>query len=284
MESSMRPGLRLVDRLLLIGAWAISCSAVYGLGFYTGSQIQERVPDDEERIVRLPVTAEPPAAGQRAKGGEDFTFYDTLVQGPPRTRQSDAVTADRSAPEPAGPAKPETREDAQRLARLHRDGLEVHGEERDREDGRCERGAQDRPRRKDGEGIVVAQGLVARARDDDGVACEGRRDRHAGEARVAHDEVRVGRGRRGCRLPQSDRRRPVPRRPRIRGALRPRPRPGARRSRPRTRNAHVRASHGPRWRPNDDAGPQRACPARVACERPLAAPGGLPRPRRARAT
>jgi hypothetical protein len=104
----MRPGLRLVDRLLLIGAWAISCSAVYGLGFYTGSQIQERVPDDEERIVRLPVTAEPPAAGQRAKGGEDFTFYDTLVQGPPRTRQSDAVTADRSAPEPAGPAKPET--------------------------------------------------------------------------------------------------------------------------------------------------------------------------------
>ena len=108
MESSMRPGLRLVDRLLLIGAWAISCSAVYGLGFYTGSQIQERVPDDEERIVRLPVTAEPPAAGQRAKAGEDFTFYDTLVQGPPRTRQSDAVTADRSAPEPAGPAKPET--------------------------------------------------------------------------------------------------------------------------------------------------------------------------------
>jgi len=108
MESSMRPGLRLVDRLLLIGAWAISCSAVYGLGFYTGSQIQERVPDDEERIVRLPVTAEPPAAGQRAKAGDDFTFYDTLVQGPPRTRQSDAVTADRSAPEPAGPGKPET--------------------------------------------------------------------------------------------------------------------------------------------------------------------------------
>lgn len=108
MENSMRPGLRLVDRLLLIGAWAISCSAVYGLGFYTGSQIQERVPDDEERIVRLPVTTQPPAAGQRAKAGEDFTFYDTLVQGPPRTRQSDAVTADRSAPEPAGPAKPET--------------------------------------------------------------------------------------------------------------------------------------------------------------------------------
>jgi hypothetical protein len=107
MESSVRPGLRLVDRLLLIGAWAISCSAVYGLGFYTGSQIQERVPDDEERIVRLPVTAEPPAAGQRTKAGEDFTFYDTLVQGPPRARQSDAVTADRSA-EPAGPAKPET--------------------------------------------------------------------------------------------------------------------------------------------------------------------------------
>ena len=142
------------------------------------------MPDDEERIVRLPVTAAPPAAGQRAKAGEDFTFYDTLVQGPPRTRQSDAVTADRSTPAPAGPAKPETGKTRSASRDSTRDGLEVHGEERDREDGRCERGAQDRPRRKDGEGIVVAQGLVARARDDDGVACEGRRDRHAGEARA----------------------------------------------------------------------------------------------------
>jgi hypothetical protein len=101
MDSSVKPGLRLVDRLLLIGAWAISCSAVYGLGFYTGSQIQERVPDDEERIVRLPVTAEPPAVGQRAKAGDDFTFYETLVPGQARPRESDAVTADRSTPEPA---------------------------------------------------------------------------------------------------------------------------------------------------------------------------------------
>ena len=86
MENSVKPGLRLVDRLLLVLAWLISCSAVYALGFYTGSQLQERVSDDEERIVRLPVTADPPNAGQHAKAGDDFTFYDTLVPGSSRAR------------------------------------------------------------------------------------------------------------------------------------------------------------------------------------------------------
>jgi hypothetical protein len=107
MEHSGRPGLRFVDRLLLVSAWALSCGAVYGLGFYTGSQIQERMPDDEERVVRLPVTAAPPEAGQRAKAGDDFTFYDTLVPGAAQPRPRDSVTAERSAPEPTGPAKPE---------------------------------------------------------------------------------------------------------------------------------------------------------------------------------
>jgi len=106
METSGRPGLRFVDRLLLVGAWALSCSAVYGLGFYTGSQIQERMPDDEERVVRLPVTTQPPEAGQRAKAGDDFTFYDTLVPGAAPLRPRDS-SADRSAPEAVGPAKPE---------------------------------------------------------------------------------------------------------------------------------------------------------------------------------
>jgi hypothetical protein len=105
MENSVKPGLRLIDRLLLVGAWLLSCSAVYALGFYTGSQIQERVPDDEERIVRLPVTADPPEAGQHAKAGEDFTFYDTLVPGPSRPRAGDAVTMERSVPEPAAAGK-----------------------------------------------------------------------------------------------------------------------------------------------------------------------------------
>jgi len=104
MENSVRPGLRLVDRFLLLGAWLLSCSAVYGLGFYTGSHIQERVPDDEDRIVRLPVTAEPPPAGQRAKAADDFTFYDTLVPG-----GTPARSAERAASaSPAGASsKPE---------------------------------------------------------------------------------------------------------------------------------------------------------------------------------
>jgi hypothetical protein len=106
-HSGRRPGLRFVDRLLLVSAWALSCGAVYGLGFYTGSQIQERMPDDEERVVRLPVTAAPPEAGQRAKAGDDFTFYDTLVPGAAQPRPRDSVTAERSAPEPIGPARPE---------------------------------------------------------------------------------------------------------------------------------------------------------------------------------
>jgi hypothetical protein len=105
MENSVKPGLRLIDRLLLVGAWLLSCSAVYGLGFYTGSQIQERAPDDEERIVRLPVTADPPEAGQHAKAGDDFTFYDTLVPGSSRPRPGDAVTAERSPVEPPAPSK-----------------------------------------------------------------------------------------------------------------------------------------------------------------------------------
>ena len=107
MENSVKPGLRLVDRLLLVLAWLISCSAVYGLGFYTGSQLQERVSDDEERIVRLPVTADPPNAGQHAKAGDDFTFYDTLVPGSSRARPGDAVTAERPGAEPPAAGKSE---------------------------------------------------------------------------------------------------------------------------------------------------------------------------------
>jgi hypothetical protein len=202
----MRPGLRLVDRLLLIGAWAISCSAVYGLGFYTGSQIQERVPDDEERIVRLPVTAEPPAAGQRAKAGDDFTFYDTLVGR--RGRGSDAVTADSSAP---GPPVRSPRQGRGAAPRATPATGSSPGEERPRR--RPLRARRLKVAAGNGEEIVVAQGLVAGAGDDDGVACEGRRDRHAGEAR---GQVRVGAG--AAPAPISDRRRPAPRRAGIRGA------------------------------------------------------------------
>src|SRR5262249_43720363 len=81
MGENPRPGLRLVERLILVGVWLMSCAVVYGIGFYTGNRIQERVPASEDRVVRLPVTAQPPPEGQRAKQGDEFTFYDSLVPG-----------------------------------------------------------------------------------------------------------------------------------------------------------------------------------------------------------
>ena len=81
MGENPRPGLRLVERLILVGVWLTSCAVVYGIGFYTGNRIQERVPATEDRVVRLPVTAQSPPEGQRAKTGDEFTFYDSLVPG-----------------------------------------------------------------------------------------------------------------------------------------------------------------------------------------------------------
>ena len=79
MGENPRPGLRLVERAILVGVWMLSCAVVYGIGFYTGNRIQERVPAAEDRVVRLPVTAQPPQEGQRPRTGDEFTFYDTLV-------------------------------------------------------------------------------------------------------------------------------------------------------------------------------------------------------------
>jgi cell division protein FtsN len=81
MGENPRPGLRLVERLILVGVWLTSCAVVYGIGFYTGSRIQERVPASEDRVVRLPVTEQPPPEGQRARAGDEFTFYESLVPG-----------------------------------------------------------------------------------------------------------------------------------------------------------------------------------------------------------
>jgi hypothetical protein len=76
-----RVGLRFLDRLILFTAWLVTCGLVYGLGFYTGKGTQERRLGMEERIVRLPVTSEVPAEGQRPKAATEFTFYETLVSG-----------------------------------------------------------------------------------------------------------------------------------------------------------------------------------------------------------
>jgi cell division septation protein DedD len=91
----MATGLRLWDRLILFLAWTVTCGLVYLLGFYVGKGVEEQRLGTEERLVRLPVTAGPPAAGQRPKS--DLTFYDTL-----------AKSAERPAsptPEPAPPRR-----------------------------------------------------------------------------------------------------------------------------------------------------------------------------------
>ncbi len=81
MAKVARTGLRFIDRFILFTAWVVTCGLVYGLGFYTGKGTQERRLGMEERIVRLPVTAEVPPEGQRPKATSEFTFYETLVAG-----------------------------------------------------------------------------------------------------------------------------------------------------------------------------------------------------------
>jgi DedD protein len=98
MGENPRPGLRLVERAILVGVWMVSCAVVYGIGFYTGNRIQERVPAGEDRGIRLPVTTQPPPEGQRPKIGDEFTFYDTLVP----TGRADAIPMRPKA----GPLRP----------------------------------------------------------------------------------------------------------------------------------------------------------------------------------
>jgi hypothetical protein len=110
MKQTVRPGLGPIDRIVLVGIWVASCGLVYGLGFYTGSHTLDRMPSDEERIVRLPVAASPPPAGQRAKGSDDLTFWTALESGGQRSKPGDEIPDSRTtAPAAAAPAaKPES--------------------------------------------------------------------------------------------------------------------------------------------------------------------------------
>src|SRR5262249_29730120 len=106
MAENPRPGLRLVERAILVGVWLISCGVVYGIGFYTGNRIQERVPATEDRVVRLPVTIQPPPEGQRPKTEDEVTFHGPLVPGHadagrPRPKDASAGTAARQPAQPA---------------------------------------------------------------------------------------------------------------------------------------------------------------------------------------
>lgn len=93
-----RVGLRFLDRLILFTAWLVTCGLVYGLGFYTGKGTQERRLGMEERVVRLPVTSEVPAEGQRPKAATEFTFYETLVTGDRAGRDGGHVPKPAAAP------------------------------------------------------------------------------------------------------------------------------------------------------------------------------------------
>ena len=109
MEHMARVGLGPIDRIVMVLAWLVSCAAVYGLGFYTGSHTQEHLRGDEERVVRLPVTDEPPSAGQRSRAGDDLTFWTALEPGGQRAKPGESIPVARP---PAGAlaapaAKPE---------------------------------------------------------------------------------------------------------------------------------------------------------------------------------
>jgi cell division septation protein DedD len=81
MGRQVRGGLGLLDRLVLLVAWGTTCGLVYLLGLYVGREMPDRGPGLEERVVRLPVTSQPPPEGQRPKAESAVSFYDTLMAG-----------------------------------------------------------------------------------------------------------------------------------------------------------------------------------------------------------
>jgi septal ring-binding cell division protein DamX len=82
MAKGPRPTLRLLDRIVLLVAWLVTCGLVYVLGYYVGRGTPGRQATIEERAVRLPVTSAPPAEGQRPKESKEFpTFYQALPAG-----------------------------------------------------------------------------------------------------------------------------------------------------------------------------------------------------------
>jgi cell division septation protein DedD len=79
MAREGKGGLGFADRLILLVAWIVTCGLVYFLGFYVGNSTQVRRLGLEERVVRLPVTSQPPPEGTRPKSEDQFVFYDKLM-------------------------------------------------------------------------------------------------------------------------------------------------------------------------------------------------------------
>jgi cell division protein FtsN len=96
MAKAPRARLRFVDQLVLFVAWVVTCGLVYVLGYYVGKGTPEHHAALEEREVRLPVSAPPPAEGQRPKEAKEFpSFYQALPGGarPIDVARGAAVTA-----------------------------------------------------------------------------------------------------------------------------------------------------------------------------------------------
>jgi cell division septation protein DedD len=114
MAKRERVGLGLWDRLVLLLAWAVTCGLVYLLGVYVGKGTLGRQLGVEDRVVRLPVSAPPPPAGQRPKGESELGFYDQLMAGEARARGEDRhaarTPAPTRAPEAASPVPARTKE------------------------------------------------------------------------------------------------------------------------------------------------------------------------------
>ncbi|MEA2626775.1 MAG: DedD protein [Candidatus Binatota bacterium] len=84
--------------LALAGSTLLATVVVFFFGYYVGKGVAEQRLTEEQRVVRLPVTA----AGEQPKGEVDVTFYDTLGK-------SGAEAA--PLPEPTGPAEAEEKDD-----------------------------------------------------------------------------------------------------------------------------------------------------------------------------
>jgi cell division protein FtsN len=106
MAKAGRIGLGLWDRLVLLVAWIVTCGFVYLLGFYVGKGTHERRLGLEERVVRLPVTSQPPPEGQRRAAESDLTFYDTLAAGQSPEHRRPALPEEHSTPRPTMPSAP----------------------------------------------------------------------------------------------------------------------------------------------------------------------------------
>jgi len=101
MAKTVRPGLRLIDRLILLVAWIATCGVVYLMGFYLGKGTQEGRLKLEERVVRLPVTSAPPPEGQRPNRSGDLSFYEQLLSGG-RSGSEGGAPAPKAPPSAAG--------------------------------------------------------------------------------------------------------------------------------------------------------------------------------------